>query len=194
MARVSKQQMEHNREAIIQVSSKLFRAHGLNGVSLNDLMAAAGLTHGGFYGHFASKDELAAIAGQKAIEASDDRWRHISQETGLQGLDALVDFYLSPSHRDNAAEGCVITALASDVAREGDSKPISEVYLKGVKGLLARLESLSDIEDAARRRNQALAQLAMLCGALTLARATAGDALSGEILDAARHALLDKAK
>lgn len=68
MARVSKQQMEHNREAIIQVSSTLFREHGLNGVSLNDLMAAAGLTHGGFYGHFASKDELAAIAGRKAIE------------------------------------------------------------------------------------------------------------------------------
>ncbi len=190
MARVSKQQMEHNREAIIQVSSTLFREHGLNGVSLNDLMAAAGLTHGGFYGHFASKDELAAIAGRKAIETSNARWQHLSQETGLQGLEGLVAFYLSTTHRDNAGEGCLVTALASDVARAGVSSLLSHVYLDGVNGLLAQLESLSDIEDTAQRRAHALAQLSMLCGALTLARATAGDAISEEILDAARHALL----
>lgn len=83
-----------------------------------------------------------------------------------------------------------MTALASDVARAGVSSLLSHVYLDGVNGLLAQLESLSDIEDTAQRRAHALAQLAMLCGALTLARATAGDAISEEILDAARHALL----
>lgn len=192
MARVSKQQMERNREEIIQVSSQLFRERGLNGVSVNDLMAAAGLTHGGFYGHFASKDELAAIASQKAFEDSGARWQEISHHTGQHDLRTMVEHYLSPTHRDGAKEGCAVTALASDIAREGENKPVREVYLSGVKAMLDRLESLSTIKDQEQRRQHALAQFALLSGALTLARATAGDALSDEFLNAAKKALLDE--
>ncbi|WP_409306190.1 TetR/AcrR family transcriptional regulator [Pectobacterium sp. B1J-3] len=190
MARVSKQQMALNREAIVQTSSQLFRARGLNGVSVNDLMAAVGLTHGGFYGHFASKDELAAIASDKALEDSCALWQEISNQPDKHGLRALVERYLSPAHRDNMKDGCAITALASDVAREAEDKPVHDVYLNGVSTMLDKLASLSDIEDAEQRRQHVLAQFALLSGALTLARATAGDTLSDEFLDAAKKALL----
>ncbi|ASY80437.1 TetR family transcriptional regulator [Pectobacterium polaris] len=190
MARVSKQQMERNREEIIQVSSQLFRERGLNGVSVNDLMAAAGLTHGGFYGHFASKDELAAIASRKALEGSNSRWQEISQRADQHDLQTMVEHYLSPAHRDGAKDGCALTALASDIARESEDKPVREVYLSGVRAMLDRLESLSTIEDKEQRRLHALAQFALLSGALTLARATAGDALSDDFLNAAKKALL----
>ncbi|WP_242365083.1 TetR/AcrR family transcriptional regulator [Yersinia enterocolitica] len=190
MARVSKQQMALNREAIVETSSQLFRARGLNGVSVNDLMAAVGLTHGGFYGHFTSKDELAAIASRKALDESSTCWQEISSEPDQNNLRTLVEFYLSPTHRDHAENGCAITALASDVARENDDNPVCEVYLSGVKSMLARLESVSNIEDPEQRRQHALAQFAMMSGALTLARATAGNKLSDEFLDAAKKALL----
>ncbi|WP_413506825.1 TetR/AcrR family transcriptional regulator [Serratia proteamaculans] len=190
MARVSKQQMERNREAIEQVSSQLFRERGLNGVSVNDLMAAVGLTHGGFYGHFASKDELAAVASRRAAEESAQRWDAMSRQPGKHNLQALIDGYLDVKHRDGPAEGCVVTALASDVAREGVDKPVHQAYLNGVKSMLARLESLSPVEDEQQRQQQALAQMAMLVGALTLARATQGDAVSEQFLNAARQALL----
>ncbi|WP_116186729.1 TetR/AcrR family transcriptional regulator [Pectobacterium aquaticum] len=193
MARVSKQQMERNREEIIQVSSQLFRERGLNGVSVNDLMAAAGLTHGGFYGHFASKDELAAIASRKALEDSRSRWQEITQHAGQHDLQTMVEHYLSPAHRDGAKDGCALTALASDIARESEDKPIREVYLSGVRAMLDRLESLSTIEDKDQRRLHALAQFALLSGALTLARATAGDPLSDDFLIAAKKALLGDA-
>ncbi|KML66251.1 TetR/AcrR family transcriptional regulator [Pectobacterium peruviense] len=193
MARVSKQQMERNREEIIQVSSQLFRERGLNGVSVNDLMAAAGLTHGGFYGHFASKDELAAIASRKAFEDSGSRWKEISQHADQHDLRTMVEHYLSPDHRDGAKDGCAITALASDIARESEDKPVREVYLSGVRAMLGRLESISTIEDKEQRRLHALAQFALLSGALTLARATAGDPLSDDFLNAAKKALLGEA-
>ncbi|QWT39360.1 TetR/AcrR family transcriptional regulator [Dickeya dadantii] len=193
MARVSKQQMERNREEIIQVSSQLFRERGLNGVSVNDLMAAAGLTHGGFYGHFASKDELAAIASRKALEDSSTHWQAISQQPDQRNLRTLVEHYLSASHRDGVKDGCAITALASDVARESEEKPVREVYLNGVKAMLGRLESLADTQDDEQRRQQALTQTVLLVGALMLARATAGDPLSDEFLAAAKKALLGDA-
>ncbi|XYQ53801.1 TetR/AcrR family transcriptional regulator [Pectobacterium carotovorum] len=193
MARVSKQQMERNREEIIQVSSQLFRERGLNGVSVSDLMAAAGLTHGGFYGHFASKDELAAIASRKAFEDSGSRWQEISQRPDQHSLQTIVEHYLSSTHRDGAKNGCAITALASDIARESEDKPVREVYLSGVRAMLDRLESLSTIEDKEQRRLHILAQFALLSGALTLARATAGDPLSDDFLIAAKKALLGEA-
>ncbi len=190
MARVSKQQMERNRQAIEQVSSQLFRERGLNGVSVNDLMAAVGLTHGGFYGHFTSKDELAAVASREAFEESDRRWLAFSSQPGHHNLATLVNAYLAPRHRDDAAEGCPVTALASDVARESNEKPIHQAYVAGVRSMLERLKSVSTQEDDALRHQQALAQMAMLVGALTLARATRGDALSEGFLNAARQALL----
>ncbi|TCW00121.1 TetR/AcrR family transcriptional regulator [Biostraticola tofi] len=190
MARASKQQMALNRHAIVATSSRLFRAQGLNGVSVNDLMAAVGLTHGGFYGHFASKDQLAAIACRQALDDSRARWQSACRQPDQDNLGNLAAFYLSAAHRDNIDDGCAITALASDVARESEDKPVRAVYIDGVKSMLARLESFSNNDNQPEERQQALARLALLVGSLTLARATAGDPLSDAFLAAARQSLL----
>ncbi|MBG6247589.1 MULTISPECIES: aldo/keto reductase [Symbiopectobacterium] len=133
---------------------------------------------------------LAAIASRKALYDSASRWQEIRHQSHHDDFRTLVEAYLSATHRDAAKDGCPITALASYVAREGEDKPVRDVYLDGVKALLERLESISDIQDAEQRRQHALVRCALLSGALTLARATAGDALSDEFLLSAKNALV----
>ena len=187
MARVSKQQMEKNREEIIRVSSQLFRERGLDSVSVNDLMNAAGLTHGGFYGHFASKDELVAVACGHAFAQSGEQW----QQADKQDLRQLAEQYLTPRHRDNPAEGCPIAALLGDVAREPQVSPISVAYIEGVKQMLSRIDAASGQDSHPERPgDQALVHLALIAGALLLSRATKGDPLSGRFLEAAKQQLL----
>ncbi|AZG12917.1 TetR/AcrR family transcriptional regulator [Cupriavidus pauculus] len=192
MPRVSKAEAEKNRAIIEQVSSRLFREQGFHGISVADLMGAAGLTHGGFYGHFESKDALAAIACARAFEESEARWRKRVGEAPDRAAarSALVDGYLSARNRNNAGAGCPVAALANDVAREPDDKPVRGAFHAGVEQLLDILASVQPGDDAAANRQAALAQMAMLAGALTLSRATQGTPLSNEILAAARAALL----
>lgn len=191
MPRVSREQTAANREAIEDVSARLFREQGINGVSVADLMAAAGLTHGGFYGHFASKDDLAAVAcahafGQSAARRT--KWRKPTSDTE-SAMQEMVNRYLSIRHRDGAGDGCPAVALAADVAREAPDKPVRAAYLAGIKAMAGGIEALCAGETPQQRREQALARMATMVGALLLARATSGDPLSAEILTAARAAL-----
>lgn len=185
MGRVSKEQMERNRESILKASAELFRERGLDGVSVSDIMAAVGLTHGGFYGHFSSKDELEALACQRAF----DEARAFFSASGIATFDQLVDYYLSAGHRDSASNGCTVTALASDVLRKPVEKPVRETYTRGVKAMAAHLASLQGATPDSEPSDCHLAQVAMLTGALMLARATEGDELSGRFLSAAKHYL-----
>lgn len=191
MPRVSREQTDKNRIAIEEVSARLFREQGLGGVSVPDLMAAAGLTHGGFYGHFSSKDELAAIACTKAFEQSSARWvRWIQEGKDKQAtLAFLAKAYLTTKQRDEPGDGCAAVALASDVARQSDDRPVRAAYLAGVKGMLESLISLSGAESRKEQREEALVQLATMVGAVTLARATKGDAISEDVLVAVRNFL-----
>jgi TetR/AcrR family transcriptional repressor of nem operon len=188
MPRVSKEQTELNRSAIENVSAKLFREKGFNGVSVADLMAAAGLTHGGFYGHFSSKDELAAVACAGAFDHALERWekRVENAKDEKTALKAIVDNYLSAKNVLDIGNSCPGPALAVDVAREAPDKPVRAAYLDGTKELLEVLASLCPSDDAALRRQTALAQWSMMVGAMMLARATHGDPLADEILSAAR--------
>ena len=193
MARASREQAEKHREAIEQASSRLFRERGLNGVSVAELMAGAGLTHGGFYGHFSSKDALAAQASKRAFEESARRWtRRIERAEGdKRAMRAnLVEPYLTKAHCASPGDGCAAVALASDIAREPADKPVRQVYIDGFRQMVEDWMKTVDHEDPAERRKLALAQLATLVGAMTLARATEGDALSEDILAAAREMLL----
>ncbi len=192
MPRVSRAQTDSNRAAIEEASSRLFRAQGIQGVSVADLMAAVGLTHGGFYGHFASKDALAAVACSAAFKQSAERWdeRVAGQPDRQAALAALVTAYLTPQSRDAVGTGCPLAALASDVAREPADKPVHGAYLAGVHSLLQVLLPLQNTGDADADRRQSLVQLSTLVGALLLARATQGDALSDDVLAAAREHLL----
>jgi len=199
MARASRAVAEQHKAAIEAVSARLVREHGLHGVSVAQVMADAGLTHGGFYGHFASKDELVARACALAFEESAGRWQHrIDQAQGDRqaARQSLVDQYLTTAHRDAAGDGCAAPALSGDVAREASGKPVHAAYLQGLKTLLGLWESTAPDDDNGddAARDVALSELAMLVGAMTMARATRGDALSDEILDAVRARLLAPAK
>lgn len=187
MPRVSRAVTAKHRAAIAAAAARMFRARGLHRVSVAEVMAAAGLTHGGFYGHFASKDALVAAACALGFGEGAARWSARVAEHPDDPRAALVRGYLSRRHRDDPAEGCPLTALAADVARETADTPVKAAYLDGLKALIAILEAAEPGADA---RWEALADLATMVGALTLARAAAGDSLSDEILAAARAALL----
>jgi TetR/AcrR family transcriptional regulator, transcriptional repressor for nem operon len=180
--------MAKNRGAIERASSRLFREQGLK-VSVNDVMGAVGLTHGGFYGHFRSKDHLVATACASAFAESVERWR--ARMAGAEDRDgaraALIDGYLTAEHR--ASAGCPISTLATDVAREDEGKPVHDVFCDGLERLIELLTSVQPVagEEA---RARALAEISTLVGAMVLARASSGRALSEDILKAARQALL----
>lgn len=191
MPRVSKAQAEQNRHAIEDASAQLFREKGINGVSVADVMAAAGLTHGGFYGHFESKDALAAAACAKAFEESARRWatRTEGQPDPHAARQAIVDGYLTPKNRDQAGQSCPIATFAGDVGREEEGKPVRQAYLSGIRTAIDTLTALNQDKSSLAAREQAMVQLSTLVGALLLARATRGDGLSDELLAAARKAL-----
>lgn len=181
--RVSRAQAEQNRRTVIEVASRLFREHGFDGIGLKDLMKGAGLTQGGFYKQFSSKEDLATQASQVAFESSRERWMAASAEHPESPLEALVRFYLSAEHRDEAADGCPLVALSSDAARQG-----SEVKAPFKEGVLDRLELLDAVVTGAtaqERRKKSLALLATMAGAVLISRAVGDDALSRELLEAA---------
>lgn len=192
MPRVSRAETERNRVAIEEASARLFKAEGFRGVSVADLMAAAGLTHGGFYGHFESKDALAAIACEKAFDDAAARWEDRSQQGKGPGeaLRALVKSYLSSDNLCSMEDGCPMAAFATDVAREPEDKPVHEVYVSGVTRLLNILMDAQPADGGKQKRQDALAQLSTMVGALILARATKDAPLSRQIMTAARQHLL----
>lgn len=192
MPRVSRAQADSHREQITDASARLFKERGLNGVSVADLMGAAGLTHGGFYGHFESKDALAAIAVAHAFEQSAERWhkRIAGKPDAAARRTVLVEKFLTAQSLKEVGMGCPTVALATDVSREPAAAPIRTAYLDGLEGLVQILAEVEDGPDAANRRSAALADYATMAGALLLARATEGAPLSAELLAAARARLL----
>lgn len=191
MPRASKEQAESNRRLITENSARLLRERGIHGLSVADLMSSAGLTHGGFYGHFESKDQLAAQACAHAFDHSIERWRKriAGEATAAAGFKAIVEGYLSTRNRDNPGASCPTPALAGDVAREPQSAPVRAAYRGGVRELLDVLDSVQDDAGTDNSRRRALAQFSMMVGAMTLARATAGDPISEAFLLSAREML-----
>lgn len=191
MPRASRKQAQENREAIRDAAARLFRENGVQGISVADVMLAAGLTHGGFYGHFDSKDALAAQACAHAFEQAALRWqtRHAAHRKPARARQATVLHNLSPESRDVPGESCPVVGFAGDVAREPLDSTVRLAYVDGLKKLLDEFTRLTEGEHEAARRQQALADFSLMIGALTLARATRGDTLSEEVLDAARRQL-----
>ncbi len=177
--RVSRQEAAENRERIVAAASRLFRDKGLDGIGVDAIMKEAGLTHGGFYGHFASKDALAAEATQRAIDHS-SAW-----QARLTSLGELAMAYLSPRHRADRANGCPVAALGGDFARRGAAQ--RRVLAAGIAGQIDRIAALLKRGTAASRRRRAIAAYAGMVGALTLSRAVDDPALAQEILAAARE-------
>lgn len=181
--RVSRAQAEANRETVINVASRLFREHGFDGIGLKDLMKGAGLTQGGFYKQFESKDDLAALASRRAMESATRRWSSVvaSSPDPLQGV---IDLYLSAGHRGETGDGCPLVALGSDAARQ--SEDVRKPFQDGIKGHLQVIEEMlpasADDDDAPRK---AMAMLALLVGAVTLSRIVTDENLADRLLNAA---------
>jgi TetR/AcrR family transcriptional repressor of nem operon len=192
MPRVSRAEAETHREQITDASARLFKERGIKGVSVADLMGAAGLTHGGFYGHFESKDSLAGVAVARAFEQSAERWRKrvAAEPDAPAGRAILIGKFLTPRSLKDVGLGCPSVAMATDVAREPAAAPLRAAFVEGLEALVQILAGVEDGPDAAARRAAALADYATMAGALLLARATEGTPLAAELLAATRERLL----
>lgn len=168
--KVSREQMAENRGRILSEAARLFRDRGFEAVSVAEVMKAAGLTHGGFYGHFASKDDL--IAQTLAHALADDR------STG--DLDAFLSAYLSPAHRDAPASGCPTAAFASDARRQ--TPEARAAMAAGLAAQIARLTATLQGEGVRDARGAAIGCWSAAVGAMILARAVEDPALSDDIL------------
>jgi TetR/AcrR family transcriptional repressor of nem operon len=185
---------EHKLETharIVKKASVRLREKGAHGIGVADLMKDAGLTHGGFYAHFDSREALVVEAFAYAMDRSTERWRKLAEQTPPdKRLGAIVDGYLTAVHRDDPGHGCAVPALGAEIARESP---------KTRKAFAAKLEQMLDmiaaqIPDIPRKsaRKQAMAALATMMGTLVLARVAGNGEFSEEILTAGRDSVLDQ--
>ena len=186
---------EHKLETharIVKKASVRLREKGAHGVGVADLMKEAGLTHGGFYAHFASREALVIEAFNYAMQRGTERWRKLAEATPpAKRLATIVDSYLTPLHRDDPGHGCAIPTLGAEIARESP---------RTRKAFAARLDQMIDmlaaqIPDVPRKaaRKQAMAAVATMMGTLVMARVAGSGEFSDEILGAGREAVLDRA-
>lgn len=191
MPRVSRAQADANHQAIEDAASRLFRERGLDAVTVADVMAEAGLTHGGFYTHYESKDDLAASACAAAFAFAAEKWRRRidAAPSAAAARASIAGGYLRDRYCDPKAASCPSATLVTDVARSAKSHPIRPAYLDGVREQINTLAKLQSSTEQARAREGACVQLATMMGALLLARATHGDPLSDEIVTAVRKQL-----
>ncbi|MDA8108765.1 MAG: TetR/AcrR family transcriptional regulator [Betaproteobacteria bacterium] len=180
--KVSREQAAQNRERIVDAAAQLFRERGFEGIGVADLMKAAGLTHGGFYGHFGSKEDLMAQASARALARSLALWSKLAERAPDDPVAAIASVYLTSRHRDNPGAGCLLAALGPDVARHGPAvrRAVTE-YLRSAFDLLTGLVTGNS---KTLRRRKAIATYASLIGAMIMARAVDDPALSQQILDA----------
>jgi TetR/AcrR family transcriptional repressor of nem operon len=182
--KVTREQAAAHREKILDVAGTLFRNHGFDGIGVAGIMRGAGLTHGGFYGHFPSKNDLAAEITARVLGSGD--WLAKLTGSSNPSLRNIVRSYLSPRHRDDAGHGCLFAAVGCEVARQ--PRPVRHAFTEGLRRHVDALRSLLP-GSADARRKKALATMAGLVGALMLARAVDDRKLSDEILEAAAATL-----
>ena len=181
--KVTREEARRNREKIVEAAARRFRERGFEGIGVADLMKEAGLTHGGFYGHFESKEQLMAEAMTLALGRSRERWAKRAAASPDDPVGALARMYLTTRHRDAPGDGCVMSALATDASRQGP--PVRQAFSTGLRSSFEFLSRLVKGASPAARRRKAIATYASWVGALVLARAVADDdALSREILAA----------
>ena len=188
--RYSREHKQETHDRIVRKASVRLREKGAHGIGVADLMKEAGLTHGGFYAHFDSREALVMEAFSYAMDRSMDHWRELTDEAAPEKRLALVaESYLSTLHRDNPGSGCSIPALGAEIARE------SPKARKAFAGKLDEMiELLADyIPNMPRKaaRKQAVATMATMAGTVLLARIAGSSELSDEVLKAGRDSALD---
>lgn len=181
--RVSKEQAETNRTSLLQAAGRLFNEKGFDGVGVAEVAKEAGLTHGALYAHFPSKDALAAEAFTDGIDH-----RLAAMRRRKRTFEEYLDAMFSIEHRDNLADGCPMTASASDIARQGTA--VATSFARAFMETAAVLEESIESEmPASEKRHVAISALAAQIGAIAVARAVAkvNAPLSKEVLRAVRE-------
>jgi TetR/AcrR family transcriptional regulator, transcriptional repressor for nem operon len=183
--RRSREEKARTRRRIVAAASRLFRARGVQPVSVADVMGAVGLTVGGFYRHFPNKEALVAEAIDAASMETVERMRE--RAGGDRPLPAMLEGYLSTDHLTRVADGCPVAALCGDAGREG--RPARAAFTQALRRVLAMVgEAIPGTSAAARDRQ--LHAVAAAIGGLVLARASDDDRLAQEIMSAVRRRVL----
>ncbi len=189
--RYSKEHKQETHTRIVRKASVRLREKGAHGIGVADLMKEAGLTHGGFYAHFDSREALVIEAFNYAMDRSTERWRKLAEETPPEKrFAAIVDSYLTTLHRDDPGHGCAVPTLGAEIARES---------AKTRKAFAARLDEMIEmmadqVPELPRKaaRAQAIAAIATMAGALVLSRVAGSGEFSEEILGVGREAALSR--
>ncbi len=176
-----------NHDRIVNIAATKMRGSGISGVGVAEVMAEAGLTHGGFYRHFTSREELVGAAVERALALGSARTLGAADEGGRPAFEAIVDDYLSPSHRAHPEAGCAVAGLAQDISRADDQS--RQAYGQQVEQYLDLLTGLTSSSDKAADRRRAFLELSALVGAIAMARAVSDVDLSDEILTETAAAL-----
>ena len=176
----SKAQRAKTHERIVKLAAKRFREEGLAGIGIARLMKEAGLTVGGFYKHFDSRNDLVA----EAVNSAFGGWKRRVDAAKSGGppvsYEKLIDDYLSEAHRDNPGTGCAFSALAPEIARS--DKRTRALTSGQVRNDIQLIAALHPAKDKRRARSRAILTFSALVGAMALARAVSDQTLSREIL------------
>ena len=184
VVRYSKEHKQVTRQRIIETAGRRFKRDGIDGSGISTLMADAGLTHGAFYAHFESKDDLVATAVADQLRTLNANV--VAQAApGIAGLEQIVRQYLSPQHRDNPDEGCPSAALLDEIGRCGDAT--KQAYTDGVLAVMDGIAERLAPADPSSVRTKTLSVYAMMVGTLQLSRALADRQLSDELLEEGIH-------
>ena len=191
--RVSKVKAAQNRERILASAARLFREQGISATGVDAITEDAGLTHGGLYSQFGSKEAIAAEAIQFALTRSKRVWqRTLERNPGMRALPAIVDGYLSRAHRDAPGNGCVVAALGTDIARQ--PRRVRQVFTREIKNDLEFLSRLMPNGGGEDRFEDAIVAFASMAGALILARAVNDEELSDLILKSTAKRVIKRGK
>ena len=190
--RYSKEHKQETHARIVRKASVRLREKGAHGIGVADLMKEAGLTHGGFYAHFDSRDALVIEAFAYAMDRSTARWRKMAEATPPEKrFAAIVESYLTPLHRDDPGHGCAITSLGAEIARE--SPRTRKAFAGKIDEMVDMIaDHLPDVPRKAARK-QAIAALATMMGTLVLSRIAGSGEFSDEVLAAGRETVLARA-
>jgi AcrR family transcriptional regulator len=180
VARYGKEHKQATRQRIIETAGRRFKRDGIDSSGISTLMADAGLTNGAFYAHFASKDDLVAIAVADQLRA---QYANVIEQAapGIAGVEQIVRWYLSPQHRDSPDDGCPSAALLNEIGRCADET--KQAYTDGVLAVIDGIAARLAPADPRSVRTKTLSVYAMMVGTLQLSRALADQRLSDELLD-----------
>jgi TetR/AcrR family transcriptional regulator, transcriptional repressor for nem operon len=189
--RYSKEHKQETHERIVKRAAVRLREKGAHGVGVADLMKEAGLTHGGFYAHFDSREALVIETIAHIMDRGTERWRKLGEQTPPEKrLATIVDSYLSAGHRDDPGHGCAVPTLGAEIARE--SPKARKAFAAKLEQMIDMLASLLPDVSPKAARKQAIATLGTMMGTVVMARIAGNGEFSDEILAAGREAVLDR--